>query len=186
MGQFSWLDCITRKQIVDGRCKKVYALVPKVFGGGHIEEPCYDGYGHFGDKDIYDLVADWNREYLSKHPEHVFPFALHRKVWLAEYQKKCPEYKERVDVTVSEKDWYPLYADLTKSREEVVRFMKENHCSDYPEWRSIGIAIACYDEDNAALPYPIKITYDSSATYESCGFSLGDPDQGWESYEDEE
>lgn len=185
MGQFSWLDCITKKQIVDNRWKKVYVLVPKLFGGGHIEEACYDGYGNFGGHDIYDLVADWNREYIAKHPEHVFPSALHRKVWLEEYRKTHPDYKERVDVKVSDKGWYKAYADLSKSREEVVRYMEENHCG-FPEWRSIGIDLACYDEDNSALPFPIKITYDASAFYENCGISPSDPDQGWECCDDED
>ena len=26
----------------------VYVLIPKEFGGGHLVEHCYDGYGHFG------------------------------------------------------------------------------------------------------------------------------------------
>lgn len=186
MGQFSWLDCVTKQQIVDNRWKKVYVLVPKEFGGGHIEENCYDGYGNFGGYDIYDLVADWNREYLSKHPEHVFPHALHRADWFADYVKTHPDYSERIYSRVSDMGWYSTYADLSKSREEVVRFMEENHCGIYPEWRTIGIDIACYDEDNSALPYPIKITYDASAVYEDCNFSPSDPDQGWESYDDED
>ena len=65
MGQFSWLDCVTGEQIIDNKRKSVYVLVPKEFGGGHIKEGVYDGYGHFGGHDIYELVADWNKEYIS-------------------------------------------------------------------------------------------------------------------------
>lgn len=154
MGQFSWLDCVTEEQIIDNKVKDVYVLVPKEFHkeyGERIKEYCYDGYGNFGGYDIYDLVADWNREYLSKHPEH-----------------------EATDTKVSEKKWYKAYADLSKSREEVA---EKALCK---EWRSIGIDIACYDEDNAKLPYPIKITYNDNAIYEDCEPSLGDPNQGWE------
>lgn len=186
MGQFSWLDCVTKEQIIDNRRRTVFVLVPKEFGGGHIVEDCYDGYGNFGIHDIYDLVADWNRKYLSEHPEHVFPYAMNRKAWLAEYQKTHPDYKEGIELTVADKGWYSAYADLGKSRGEVVQYMKDNRCGFYPEWRSIGIDIACYDEDNASLPFPIKITYDASAVYEDCEFSPGDPNQGWEAYDDDE
>ena len=151
MGQFSWLDCKTGEQVLDNIPRKVYVLVPKEFGGGHIEENCYDGYGNFGGKDIYDLVADWNREYISKTPEHKL-FSL--------------------NANVSEAEWYDNYSDLSKSREEVVEDKKF-------EYRYIGIELACYDEDNEVLPYPVKITHDADAVYEDCEPSKSDPKQGW-------
>ena len=64
MGQFSWLDCITGEQVVNNKRRDVYVLVPKEFQseyGVRIKETCYDGYGHFGGYDVFDLVADWNR-----------------------------------------------------------------------------------------------------------------------------
>lgn len=60
MGQFSWLDCKNGTQILDDVEQDSYVLVPEEFGGGHIAERCYDGYGHFGGYDIYALVAKWN------------------------------------------------------------------------------------------------------------------------------
>lgn len=66
MGQFSWLDCKTKKQIVDDKRRNVYVLVPEAFGGGHIKEECYDGYGNFGGHDIYELVVDWNAKYIDE------------------------------------------------------------------------------------------------------------------------
>ena len=72
MGQFSWLDCKTKQQIIDDKRKDVFVLVPKEFGGGHIKETCYDGYGHFGGYDIFDLVADWNRKDLSENSNFIF------------------------------------------------------------------------------------------------------------------
>lgn len=138
MGQFSWLDCKTKEQILDNVRRDVYVLVPKEFGGGHIKEECYDGYGRFGKHDIYDLVVDWNREYLE------------------EYRKdnsfKC--------------DWL----QKVESVEEAF---------DRYEKRDIGISIACYNEDNARIKYPIKITHDADAIYEECEPSLSDPNQGW-------
>ena len=118
MGQFSWLDCKTQEQIVDDKIRDVYMLIPKEFGGGHIVEHCYDGYGNFGGEDAYAVVARWN--------------------------------------------------------------VPDQCTGDDDHDRNIGIDIACYDEDNAALQYPIKITYDADAIYEWCGISLSDPNQGWE------
>ena len=53
------------------------------------------------------------------------------------------------------------------------------------ELRWLGIVMACYDEDNAALEYPIKITT-REMEYEDVEPSLSDPNQGWESDDDEE
>ena len=140
MGQFSWLDCKTGKQIVDNKYKKVYLLVPRVFGGGHIEESCYDGYGRFGGQDVYDLVADWNRKFISQNPDFVLPYSG----------------------SVNKMPGFSTYIDLKKSRRQVIEAMKKESNMPWYEWRSIGIDLACYDEDNAALPYPIKITYDEN------------------------
>lgn len=61
MGQFSWLDCKTGEQVLDNVRRDVYLLVPEKFGGGHIVEHHYEGYGVFGGRDAYALVAQWNR-----------------------------------------------------------------------------------------------------------------------------
>ena len=124
MGQFSWLDCKDGSQIIDNKLEDVYLLIPKRFGGGHIREIQYDGYGHFCYQDVYALVARWNRP------------------------KEC------------------------------------NGENDHD--RLIGIDIACYDEDNMKLKYPIKITHDETAVYEECEYSPSDPDQGWIMDDDEE
>ena len=121
MGQFSWLDCQNQKQVVDNRVADVYVLVPEEFGGGHIVESCYDGYGHFGGHDIYELVMDWNTPYI--------------------------------DEILSQKDdflsgWVSLY------EEDFRRLAKGEEIRSCTEKRTLGIAIACYDEDNFRLKYP--------------------------------
>ena len=62
MGQFSWYTCDTVKPVLDNEEKTVYLLNPF---GENIKETCYDGYGHFGKYDVYELVAQWNREAMS-------------------------------------------------------------------------------------------------------------------------
>lgn len=166
MGQFSWLDCNDNSQILNDVNEDVFVLVPKEFGGEKIAETYYDGYGHFGSRDIYSLVAEWNREYLSTHPEFEIPY--HGKV--------------------KNMFWYPYYSDLSLSPDEVVQRVRSNvrfsdtmsrYNFDF-KYRYIGIDIACYDKQNAALPYPIKITHNWFCSYEQCPYSKTDPLQGWE------
>ena len=154
MGQFSWLDCITKEQVVDGKRRKSYVLVPREFGGGHIEEKCYEGYGEFGGHDIYDLVADWNKDYLYLNESSSKDWA--DWAFKGNAQRCFDEFSSGV-------------ADVT---------MRERYGNDYK--RTIGIVIACHDEDNASLRYPIKITHDPNAVYEWCAPSKSDPNQGWE------
>lgn len=151
MGQFSWLDCQDRRQILDNIKADVYVLIPEEFGGGHIHERCYDGYGHFGGEDIYALVADWNRKYLSEHPERLL---------------------EATEKNLLKFSHYETYTNLDLPLEEVKHILGSHY-------RDIGISIACYDKENESLLYPIKITHDKKALYKECKPSLRDPDQGW-------
>jgi hypothetical protein len=162
MGQFSWLDCVDDTQIVDDKYTDVYVLIPYSFGGGHILEKCYDGYGNFGGFDIYDLVAMWNREFISRNPDHVMPSS----------GKMLCDF-----------DWYPYFADMSLSVSEAIKKWKESENTYWGgiELRIIGIDLACYDEDNYSLRFPIKITHRENAVYEKCKPSETDPDQGWES-----
>lgn len=153
MGQFSWLDCITKEQVIDNACCDVYVLIPKEFGGGHIKETCYDGYGHFGGHDIYELVVDWNTPYIDQILKEKSEF---RSGWVETYE------------------------------EDFRRLEKGEPIRPETEKRILGIAIACYDEDNERLRYPIKITHDPTAVYERCGMSESDPDQGWPPDEDDD
>ena len=157
MGQFSRLDCVNGKQIVDNLCRKVYLLVPQEFGGGHIEEDCYDGYGHFGGKDYYDLIADWNKAMI---PEII------RKIRIKKW--RCSASESQIKVMENFYNDLPLDTDYPANTPRI-----------YLEKRSIGIVMACYSEDNARLDYPLKVTYSSTAVYERCQPSPDDPNQGW-------
>ena len=161
MGQFSWMyaDTNNEKALLEGGT--AYVPLPN---GETIEESCYDGYGRFGGQDIYDLVADWNREYLARHPEFEIPGEFGRE-----------------PLRVDRYGWYKHYADLSLSREEVVKR------AGLYEYRHIGIDIACYDDQNNALPFPIKICKNKPApgAYNRLPISWGDPNQGWGDPDDE-
>lgn len=155
MGQFSWLDCKTGEQVLDNVLRKVYVLIPQEFGGGHIEEECYDGYGHFGNLDIFDLIASWNRAFIPQ-----------------------------MLTLVKEGTWTCRIPD--EDKQKMLNYAFDNIITDKNfERRNIGIYMACYDEDNARLPYPIKITHDKDAVYEECDPSNEDPNQGWPTEDDE-
>lgn len=155
MGQFSWIYSDTNKQLIDNKMADTYLLVPKPFQdkyGQAIHEECYDGYGHFGGYDVYDLIPEWNKEII---PEIIQ--RIKNGNWVCD---------------VDERDIENLQAYYEG---------KEIDC----ELRWLGIIMACYNKDNAALEYPIKITT-REMEYEEIAPSLSDPNQGWESDDDED
>ncbi len=98
---------------------------------------------------------------------------------------------------------YLLCPDGTKLREDsyegygefggqdvyalVARWNYPEKCNgDNEHDRSIGIEIACYDEDHSKLKYPIKLVEDGNLDYNDIyGYSTNCPEQGWyQEYED--
>lgn len=74
MGQFSRIYANTNRNIRVGEFKNSYLLVPKPFQdkyGEVIIERCYDGYGRYGSYDVYDLIAEWNKEFIPEMLEYV-------------------------------------------------------------------------------------------------------------------
>ena len=61
MGFFSWKTSDTDESISNASSERgalpCYLLIPKEFGGGSIYEDKYEGYGMFGGRDAYALVA---------------------------------------------------------------------------------------------------------------------------------
>lgn len=155
MGCYSWIYSDTKKPMLIGG--PGILVLPN---GGILESTRYAGYGVLGGKDIYELVADWNRPYLSEHPEHILPNA-----------KKA----------VSEYFWYTVYSDQLIPIDRVAEKLKEKN-KQLPacyELREIGINLACGDADNRSLPFPIKICrYKENADYEKLSPSVSDPGQG--------
>lgn len=57
MGQFSWFTQDTNHRIVNGEEHKV--IMTDNNGRKYVEQ-CYEGYGEFGGKDYYELLAEMN------------------------------------------------------------------------------------------------------------------------------
>jgi hypothetical protein len=148
MGQFSWIYSDTDKQLIDNKKADTYLLVPPKFQekyGKTIYESCYDGYGHFGKYDVYDLIPEWNREMI---PEIIR--RINNGNW------KCSTNGKDIKNLQNYYEGKPVDCEL----------------------RWLGIVMACYDEDNFALEYPIKITT-REMEYDSVVPSENDPNQGW-------
>ena len=124
MGFFSWMTSDTNESIANVYSVKdvftVYVLCPN---GDVIKEECYNGYGKFGGRDIYSLVAQWN------------------------VPEKCKDENG---------NWLPD-----------------------DETRTVGINIACYEEQNACLRYPIKIVRNKALKYDNVSPCKPCPWQGY-------
>ena len=202
MGQFSWIYSDTNKQLLDDVYAETYLLVPKPFQekyGRAIYEGCYDGYGNFGRYDVYELVALWNRENL---PSETRAFRLPKVEeygGLFDFEKEELRKKgvteEEIKKADAEKQQEYCNKAILRYKKALLRnkdfannvpdnVMKEKYGRNY--LREIGIDIACYDEDNTDLTYPIKITT-KEMEYEEVAPSLSDPNQGWrnDEYDDE-
>lgn len=194
MGQFSWIYSDTHKQLLDDVKADAYLLVPKPFQekyGKAIYEPYYDGYGHFGSYDVFDLVALWNRDNLPFETKGLREPKLEDYGGLCSFEKeelrkKGATEEEIENMCVKEKQEHfdravRIYKkDLQRHRDFVNRVPETEMLRKYGEdyLREIGIDIACCDEDNASLKYPIKITT-KEMEYEDVEPSKRDPKQGW-------
>lgn len=176
MGKFSWCTSDTRKSIpcVDGAYEgapdTVYLLNP--FGTPYKEE-AYSGYGKFGGRDVFELVVEWNREYLSaaniEKPE--------RSDW-----DEGPEGDSHFQMATER------HRGLCEAIEDYARgatdeYMKTRYGAILgvlggPDWkRGLGIVIASSDERHVKLKYPIKIV-EKPCSYDAAGISPDCPRQG--------
>lgn len=159
MGCFSWMFCNRDNKVALKIGRKGYLLLPD---DTCIMEEVYNGYGVFGGKDVYALVAEWNREHLT------------------EDMLRRPRYDrgDNEDVYRYNMDYYitavcRLYD--YKSGKYTDEEMQEKYGMDWK--RELGINIACYDEQNAALPFPIKIS-SAKRKYSEMPPSISDRNQG--------
>ncbi len=193
MGFFSWKDCVTGNQIISREYKRVYVLVPKEFRkkyGVRISDCCYDGYGHFGGHDIYELIAEWNRFHLSAELLGEKP-TIDEYGGLESYEKEYLRKQGVSEEEIAKRDLDKQkenYENAFAERNYIAAIMDEYKCGENNaslskkygnEWlRDIGTAIDLSNGKNNMLKYPIKITYDGTAIYEECGSSERDNEQG--------
>lgn len=162
MGFFSW-----KFADVEGRLKvggSAYIALPD---NSYLKFFRYDGYGNFDSYAIFDLVVDWNKDYLR------------RNLW-GLLSNKIPHV---CDMDYFDKSLFEKYIELDFDDDAMTDYMGRHpkYKGTYMvyEWkRELGIFIACYDEDNAALDYPIKITKTDKYTYAELPASKSDPTQG--------
>ena len=193
MGCFSWIYSDTKKAMKCGKVTDSYLLVPPTFQdkyGEYIHISCYDGYGHFGQYDVFDLVAEWNREYLLEDMLVLKEIKLENFGGLYDFEKrKLREQGLSEDEIMTKnlkikKEFYDRavsYQKLIVNRlNDYKNGLSDNDMeSKYDKhWkREIGIDIASEDKQNTGLPYPIKIT-SSPMQYNNAKASKRDPNQG--------
>ena len=170
MGVFSWLYADTGNQMRCGAVKDSYLLVPPEWQqayGMYLYTFCYDGYGHVGPYDVYELLAVWNMEYLSD--------SMLEKPARKDY-RSIQNYSRAKCV-------YKVHAQMVSDFKEHVSDvqMREIYGPEY--LREIGILIGCYDWQQEKLRYPLKFVETYSSEYRDDGyyalpFSKRDPKQG--------
>ncbi len=175
MGCFSWCTSDTKKSIpccmpFGGLPGTVYLLNP--FGEPY-KETDYEGYGEFGGHDVYDLVVEWNRNYLtpellSKPERSKYELGEEGDTYYAravqKYNMTCKAITDYANGATDEY-MYQTYGSILGY-------------GDGSDWkRCLGIKLACYDEDHVKLKYPIKIV-EHPMEYDKAGISPGCPFQG--------
>lgn len=148
MGFFTWTDALRKPRILKNgdyaaKDKIGYDCFAKIVCPDNTEiiENSYEGYGIFNGKDIYDLVVDWNKAYLTSIFDRL---AVQNPNHWGIYLRKLAAFYQTDDKCAFD-------AELT-------RIAESGNPHIYKEWkREIGIAIA-YGKQNNDLPYPIKIT----------------------------
>ena len=191
MGEFSFLDCCDNQQIKSRQLRDVYVLIPKQYGGGHIVDHYYDGYGHFAGQDIFELVALWNKPWVSPAMLKYEGFAPKIEDYGLEpweirslRRRGFDESEITAFYLYKQHDRYKTalsaYNEAVQQLEDFKSLSDEEMCQKYGDeyLLDIGCSIAGSDSRIPFLVYPIKITYNPDAVYEDCNASLRDPEQG--------
>lgn len=151
MGQFSWIYSDTNKQVVDDKIADTYLLVPPPFQNKYGKAIYESCYDGYGRFGGYDVL-----ELILEWNKEMIPEIIRR---------------------IKNDNWHchTRESDITNLQNYYEG--KDITC----ELRHLGIIMACYDEDNFALEYPIKIT-SAEMEYKYANPSKSDPNQGWEVY----
>ena len=149
MGQFSWIYSDTNKQVIDNKCADTYLLVPPPFQSIY-GRAIYEGcYDGYGRFGKYDIY-----ELIIEWNKDMIPEIIRR---INNGNWECRTTQADIQNLQNYHDGKGITCEL----------------------RWLGIILACYDEDNFALEYPIKIT-SKEMDYNDVKASESDPNQGWE------
>ena len=140
MGFFTWMFADNLSKRLD-MGEKGYLACPD---GTFYCASLYEGQGEFGGVDAYEMVVDWNKNFIVE-------------------QYKL--LKENKDSFLKDKDRFTInliakFIEFELDEERMDYELENDNGGPIPEWkRYIGIGIVDDENDgNILLPYPIKIT----------------------------
>lgn len=149
MGFFSWIYSDINKQLMAMEMADTYLLVPEEF---------QDEYGKYIKEGFYQGYGRFGGYDIYD--------------LIPEWNKEMiPEIIDRIQ----QGKW-----ECTTDKVSTIKNLR-NYYEGKPitcELRWLGIVLACYDEDNESLKYPIKIT-SKPMEYKDVTASKTDPNQGW-------
>lgn len=163
MGFFSWKFCNCKGRLIIGN--PAYLLMPD---GNHIYEFGYDGHGHFGAYDVYEVMAEQNQAYLEgrrdlehfvEPPEDISNYSSQES-----YERAVRRYNYAVQ----------RLRDFASGKDE--NYMEKKYDEDW--LREIGIELDnCPSKYKRRLPFRIKVSSEP-VDYKSVRPSAGDEKQG--------
>lgn len=158
MGVFSFLFADTQNTGSLRIGRSAYVVLPD---GTSMYAHYYDGYGNFDERNIFEMVAEWNKDYLSVSnlckPERSDYDESDFQSVMQQYEYSCRRLTDFIS-GVSEQEMELRYGS---------------------DWKmEIGIDVACYDEQNAMLRFPIKICKEEPDNAKNVPASKSDPKQG--------
>ena len=155
MGQFSWIYSDTNRQLIDNKRADTYLLVPPLFQEKYGKAIYESCYDGYGNFGRYDVY-----DLIPEWNKNMIPEIICR---IKNGNWECNTNQRDIDNLQNYYEGKPITCEL----------------------RWLGIVMACYDEDNFALEYPIKITT-REMEYENVKPSESDPNQGWECDDEDE
>lgn len=176
MGFFSWLTADTQESIGNiysnkHRAGGVYLLCPD---GTKIHEPSYEGYGKFGGKDAYVLLARQNAEKLGvtlNSDEEAFDLGVALEVGYVYIHSQTNEI------------WHIFHTDAHSVLGG--KIVKERFCDPIPELgmsanEAIHEGILVPTEVSALVDFlPLVFSFNPDAEYEHLEASEPCPEQGY-------